>query len=81
MVKNNKYIAIQNGCNNIICSEDDDGDDKRVCGTLTEATKVVEDAISEDGYGYDSCEGDVVVYELVPVKIAKTPNSVIWTKA
>ena len=78
MVNNkNKFVAIQNGCNNIITH---DSDDKIVFDTEKEAITAVEDAVREEYCNYDSSEGDVVIYELVPVKIAKTPSSVIWSK-
>jgi hypothetical protein len=86
MVKKNNYIAIQNGCNNILYNyeEDENGEDgdvMEVFNTEAKVTKMVEENVREDTHNYDSSEGDVVIYELVPVKIAKTPSSVIWSKA
>lgn len=77
-----KYIAIQNGCDNII-----NVDDEPICDTITEAKSMVELAIKgyedccgdRDHANYDEDKGDVIVYELIAIGKAKT-NGVTWEK-
>lgn len=81
--KKSKFMAIQNGCNNIIYADEYDENDNciRVFDTEKNAKDAAEYAIRHEENGYDSCEGDVVIYELTSVHVGKTPSSVIWKKA
>jgi hypothetical protein len=74
--KEKKYIAVQEGCNNII----EDYDSDNIFNDLDAVKLAVESAIEDDYCGYDSNQGEVIIYELVPVCKARTPKDVEFVK-
>ena len=67
MAKKERYIAVQEGCDNFI--RDTEGE--KIFGTLKQAEEVVTDAIDNEYNGFDEEEGNVVIYKITPSKVAK----------
>jgi hypothetical protein len=66
-----KFIAIQKGCDNVI--ENEEGEE--IISGISNVKAAVDFAIKHEENGYDIDEGEVVIYELVPVMKAKSPKT------
>jgi len=61
-----KFIAIQEDCENVL----HDGS-RRIFDSTDDIESMITEAMEDEDNGYEEGEGDVVIYKLVPVKVAK----------